>query len=119
VRAAFAHDAVLRLAPGADSRAPGGAITVELCGHWDHEPPCPIAPHHTQAAQVGDDVLLRIIFATEPAKELLVRERINRALQSGQLRGPDGKLSAWQVLSSTASTVKPDESDHAQLLIGN
>ena len=37
MRDTFAHDAVLALAPGADERAPGAAITVALCGHWDHE----------------------------------------------------------------------------------
>ena len=30
--------------PDADVRAPGAAVTVVLCGHWDHEPPCPLAP---------------------------------------------------------------------------
>ena len=30
----------IRLEPGADKRAPGGAVTVALCGHWDHEGPC-------------------------------------------------------------------------------
>jgi hypothetical protein len=39
-RAAYAHDAFVILDPGEDTRAPGGAITVALCGHWDHEPPC-------------------------------------------------------------------------------
>ena len=34
--------------------APGGAITVALCGSWDHEPPCPLAPHHTRAHRSGD-----------------------------------------------------------------
>ena len=47
MRQAFAHDAVVVLDAGGDDRAPGGAITVELCGHWDHEPPCPLAAHHT------------------------------------------------------------------------
>ena len=26
-------------AADADERAPGGAVTVSLCGHWDHEGP--------------------------------------------------------------------------------
>ncbi|GAA1622853.1 hypothetical protein GCM10009790_02170 [Georgenia ruanii] len=30
----YAHEALLTVAPGADPRAPGGAITVELCGSW-------------------------------------------------------------------------------------
>jgi len=38
VRQAFAHEAVLVTEPDADVRAPGAAVTVALCGHWDHEP---------------------------------------------------------------------------------
>ncbi|MEX5721628.1 hypothetical protein [Geodermatophilus maliterrae] len=45
----FAHDGLLSMEPGADDRAPGGVITVALCGSWEHEPPCPLAPHHTRA----------------------------------------------------------------------
>lgn len=37
VRQAFAHDTALQLAPGGDDGAPGAAITVGLCGHWEHE----------------------------------------------------------------------------------
>lgn len=119
MRTAFAHEAVLRLAPDADIRAPGGAITVALCGSWDHQPPCPIAPHHTRAVQVDSHVHLRILFATEPEQERVVRRTINRALDRGELRGPDGRLSAWQVLSSMPGAVTPDEEDHAQRLIRN
>jgi hypothetical protein len=36
MREAFAHEAVLVMEPDADMRAPGAAITVALCGHWDH-----------------------------------------------------------------------------------
>jgi hypothetical protein len=52
-REAFAHDAVVELAADGDDRAPGGAITVALCGSWSHEPPCPLAPHHTAAERSG------------------------------------------------------------------
>ena len=45
---AFVHEAFLSMAPGNDIAAPGAAITVELCGRWEHEPPCPLAPHHTR-----------------------------------------------------------------------
>ena len=30
----------LALAPGTDPAAVGAAVTTELCGHWEHEPPC-------------------------------------------------------------------------------
>jgi hypothetical protein len=116
MRTAFAHDAVLRMADGADTDAPGGAITVYLCGHWDHPAPCPLAPHHTRSIRDGNRVTLRILFAAEPDQEHFVRERILIALQGGQLKGPDGRHSSWTLLSSSAGTITPDEADHASKL---
>jgi hypothetical protein len=55
MRRTFAHYADVDLDPGGADDAPGAAITVELCGHWEHEPPCPVAAHHTAAAREGDD----------------------------------------------------------------
>ena len=117
-RAAYAHDAVVILDSGGDLRAPGGAITVALCGHWDHEPPCPLAPHHTEAAPVGDDMYrLRVLFAADPDDEERVRSLIEQALSSGRLTGPDGRVTRWMVKSSGASSVRPDEADHAANLV--
>src|SRR5436305_9991880 len=116
-RTAYAHDAVVVLDPGGESRAPGGAITIALCGHWDHEPPCPLAPHHTDATPEGDDTLrLRIVFASEPADEQWVRSLIGQALSSGRMTGPDGRITRWMVESSGASAIRPDESDYAARL---
>jgi hypothetical protein len=53
-RQAFAHAAVVELI--GDDRAPGGAITVALCGSWSHDPPCPLAPHHTDALRDGGEL---------------------------------------------------------------
>jgi hypothetical protein len=105
MRHAYAHDAVLELAPDADIRAPGGAITAELCGHWEHAPPCPLAPHHTAAQRRGAQVHLRVLFATEPDREAEVRTRIGRA------------LAAWDVRSCVAGDVRPDERAHAGRLL--
>ena len=116
-RAAYAHDAVVILDSGGDFRAPGGAITVALCGHWDHEPPCPLAPHHTDATPAEDDtVKLRVLFATEPENEGRVRELIAEALSSGRQAGPDGQVTRWMVKSSGAGSIRPDEADHAARL---
>jgi hypothetical protein len=42
------HAATLLMADAAaDAAAPGAAITVALCGSWEHPPPCPLAAHHT------------------------------------------------------------------------
>jgi hypothetical protein len=117
-RSAFAHDAVLSMDPGADISVPGGAITVALCGHWDHQPPCPLAPHHTDAVPGEDDtVRLRVLFATEPGREDRVRSLIGQALATGRLTGPDGRVSSWTVRSSAAGSVRPDEADHAARLV--
>jgi hypothetical protein len=116
MRQAYAHDAVLDVAPDADSRAPGAAITVALCGHWDHQPPCPLAPHHTAADRVNDEVRLRILFATEPEREDLVRQRIDDALSGGEQHGPDGATTHWRLRGSRAGEVTPAEAEHGERL---
>ena len=111
----FAHDAVLIMAADQDIRAPGGAITTALCGHWTHEPPCPLAAHHTRATRDGDTVRLHILFAARPADEALVRRRIGEALASGGFTGPDG-LARWRLVETSAGSIAPEESDHARRL---
>lgn len=115
-RSAFAHDAVLAMESDADPRAPGAAITVALCGHWDHEPPCPLAPHHTSAERIGAEVHLRTLFAVEPGREAEVRQRIDAALAAGALPGPDGRVTRWRLRDSRASTLRGAEADEARRL---
>ena len=116
-RSTYAHDAVVVLDPGGDSNALGGAITVALCGHWDHPPPCPLAPHHTDARpQSDDEVQLRVLFATEPGREAQVRSLIGQALASGRQTGLDGRVSTWTLQSHGAGNVHPDEAAHAARL---
>jgi hypothetical protein len=104
-RAPFAHVAVLSFDPADDERAPGAAITVELCGSADHEPPCPVAPHHTAAHRAGDELHLRVLFAADPAREAEVRRRIESALAA-----------RWPVVSAGAAAIASDEADHAERL---
>jgi len=106
MRQAYAHDAVLIMEPDADIRAAGAAITVALCGHWEHEPPCPLAPHHTAARREGDRVRLRILFATEPARLPEVRTKIA------------GALRAWEVVEDEPGEITEAERDHAGRLTG-
>jgi hypothetical protein len=116
-RATFAHTAVLAMDADADERAPGAAITVALCGHWDHPPPCPLASHHTSATRDGDELHLRILFAAAAADEIEVRERIGTALGAGVLTGgPDGAETCWRLLDSRAGTVRREEAGHAARL---
>jgi hypothetical protein len=115
-RQAFAHDAVLALESGGDERAPGGAITLALCGTWSHEPPCPLAPHHTDARRGGDEVTLRILFAAAPDDEARVRALIQNALARGDGEDPDGARTSWRLLRSGPSPVRAEEHDHAERL---
>jgi hypothetical protein len=107
MRDAFAHDAVLRMAADADVRAPGAAVTVALCGHWEHDPPCPLAPHHTSAVRDGGEVRLRILFAAEPGSEEEVRSRIEESLNATH----------WRLVESRRGEVSAHEAEHARRLI--
>ena len=118
MRQPFAHEAVLAMEPDADVRAPGAAVTVALCGHWDHEPPCPLAPHHVGADKHGGELRVRILFASEPDTEGEVRHLIDRAL-SGQLKFPEGFTTPWRLRASWPSQVSAEETDHAERLIRN
>lgn len=117
MRMAFAHEAVLAMDPLADVRAPGAAVTIALCGHWDHSPPCPLAPHHSSADRVGDDVRFRTLFAVEPELEDTIRQGIDQALAGGQLAGPDGQTTQWQLRSSQPSVIQNNEMNQAKRLI--
>ncbi len=92
-----AHEAVLELDAGADAAAPGAAITVELCGHWQHEGPCRW-PHRTSVTSLAGRVLsARVLFAASPSELPEVRSRIAAGLNRGELTGPDGRVHRWRV----------------------
>jgi hypothetical protein len=115
-RGTFVHDAVLDLDPDGDERAPGGAITVALCGSWSHDPPCPLAPHATRVERSGTRLQVRVLFATAPADEARVRGLIDHALSRGSGEDPEGARTSWRLLSSAASQVRPEEAAHAERL---
>lgn len=117
MRQAFVHDAVVIMEAGGDARAPGAAITVALCGHWEHQPPCPLSPHHTATERSGDEVRLRVLFATEPAAEAEVRGRIEAALSRSGFEGPDGVTTRWRLRTAHPGLVREDETGHAQRLV--
>jgi hypothetical protein len=107
-RRAFVHEAELELSPGADDRAPGGAITVALCGHWEHAGQCRW-PHQTEVTRRSKRrIALRTVFAGDPAEEELIRDRIVTALRAGRLNGPSG-LATWRVTNEAPSTLHSHE----------
>jgi hypothetical protein len=103
--------------PLADERAPGAVATVALCGHWEHDPLWPLTPHHSCADRVDGEVRVRTLFAPESELEGTARPGIHRPLASGQLFGPDGQTTRWQLRTSPPSVVRNNETDHAQGLI--
>ena len=117
-RRAFAHRARLALSPGADRQAPGGAVTLALCGSWEHPPPCPLAPHNTQVDGADDALDVRVVFATAADDEAEVRRRIDRALAGGASSGPDGTVSSWRLVESGPDALRADERDLAARLAG-
>jgi len=117
MRKAFAHDAVLGMQPHADLQAPGAAITAALCGHWEHDPPCPLAPYHNSAEWVGDQVRVRTLFAAEPGDEAAARLLIDRALAAGCLQRQDETIVRWQLRSSGRAAVAEAEAEHAARLV--
>jgi hypothetical protein len=116
MREAFAHEAVLVLEDGGDERAPGGAITVALCGSWSHEPPCPLAPHHTRVHRRDGELTVRLLFAAETADEPRVRALVEEVLARGWGDTPDGRT-GWDLVASGPSAVSAEEQAHARRLL--
>ncbi|MFW3169583.1 hypothetical protein [Geodermatophilus sp. CPCC 206100] len=117
-RRGYAHAALLALPRDADDRAPGGAVTLALCGSWDHEPPCPLAAHRTAAVRTGDRLAVRVVFAAVPDDEARVREVVHGALAGGHCTGPNGVDTAWRLLDDGPSELRPDERALADRLGG-
>jgi hypothetical protein len=116
MRVAFVHEAVLVMEADADTGAPGAAVTKALCGHWEHEPPCPLAPHHSAVSRFSRGIELRVLFAAEPELESTVRRRIEAVLSAGHLDGPEGEV-VWTMTSSSRGELTADERTHAEHLV--
>ncbi len=116
MRTAYAHDAVVTLDPGADAGAPGAAITLAVCGSWDHAGPCPVAAHHTATFREGSELHLRVVFASESADELEVRKLIVGALSSGRVSTPGGGTASWRLRHQAVGALGADEVEHAARL---
>ena len=95
----FAHQREyrIRLEAGSDERAPGGAVTVALCGHWDHEGPCRW-PHFSRISPEADGHHRLVVeFDVHEGELEMVSGKIDAAVLHGQLTGPDGVVSVWRV----------------------
>ena len=102
------YQCILRLEPDADIRAPGGAITVALCGHWEHEGACRW-PHFSSIEVIeGQYYTLIVEFDANEAEYSHVIKTISSALNKGWLVGPDQTRSVWTVDRSWHSHVSFD-----------
>lgn len=104
---AFVAAAEIVLKEGCDPAAVGAAVTVELCGHWEHEGACRW-PHNSAISADRDPARFRTLFVAEAAEENSVRARIERALHGG-----DG----WRVIHSRGRPVAASERALADRLI--
>lgn len=107
----FVHAARTALEPGGDARALGGAVTVGLCGSWEHDGPC-VWPHHSATGTDDTDdtaTTVRTVFRARPEHEADVRRLIDAALGTGRQAGPDGTTTAWTVLASGPAEPTDDE----------
>jgi hypothetical protein len=89
----------IRFASGSDDRAPGGAVTVALCGHWNHDGPCRWPHHSSISLEGGGRHLLVVQFDASGDDVETVKTRIGDALRHGRLTGPDGRHSVWKIES--------------------
>ena len=118
-RHAHAHNATVRLDAGGDPAAIGAAITVALCGSWDHDGPCPLAPHHTswhEDPNAAHVIHTRTLYAVDADREDEAIAALREGLVVGHLVGPGGRTTTWHLLDDRPSPLEPHETDHAEQL---
>jgi hypothetical protein len=93
---------------GADTRAPGGAVTVALCGSWEHDGSCRW-PHHTAVDPSATPSPVRVVYVVDDDEVEQVRSLIEVALASGD---------SWDTVAVRESTLTAEESALAQRLRG-
>ena len=105
--AAYVVAASVALEDGTDPASVGAAVTVELCGHWDHPGPCRW-PHNNEIVAGRESASFRTVFVADEEAEPAIRTRIEDALRGG---------SGWTVLSVTSRPVAADEQRLAESLL--
>jgi hypothetical protein len=104
----FVQCAEVLLEPDADAASPGGAVTLALCGSWDHAGTCHW-PHQTSAIWDERRGRIRVVFSALAEDEADVRALIDRALANGQCMGPAGNLSRWEASQCYAGVLSESE----------
>jgi len=107
-REAFVQEAELTLADDTDPQAPGAAVTVALCGCWEHEGPCRWPHHNAITAAGGGTARFWTLFVADGAEEQDVRDLIVDALAD---------TAGWSVTASATRPVAASEHDLARRLL--
>ena len=89
----FSFHALVDLNEG-DERAIGAAVTVALCGHWEHDGPCRW-PHTTSTEVAGSRVAISVNYECPEDERPQVESLIAGAISSGLLTH-DGKVTRWR-----------------------
>ena len=100
------HQADIAFAPGADTRAPGGAVTTALCGSWDHEGSCRW-PHQTSVDASTTPSTVRVVYVVDDDEFEQVRRMIESALTSGD---------DWHTVAIAEGTLTAEEATLTQRL---
>jgi hypothetical protein len=103
----FVAEAEIALKAEGDPAAVGAAVTVELCGHWEHEESCRW-PHNNAICPGPKLNTFRTLLVAELSEEEMVRERIGAALRA---------CGDWQVVSLRARPVGQHEEALAERLL--
>jgi hypothetical protein len=104
---AYVIEAELVLSAGMDPAAVGAAVTVELCGHWEHEGACRW-PHNSAIDDSQDPARLRTLFVADEAEAAAVGDRIEASLRGA---------TAWTVVSIRSRPVATAEQPLAKRLL--
>lgn len=103
---AFVLEAELELADDCDPAAVGAAVTVELCGHWEHEGACRW-PHNNVIDALRTPARFRTLFVADATERAHVEQRIEASL-----RAPED----WRVLTTRRRPVADGERALAERL---
>lgn len=99
-------DVELVIEAATDPRAPGGEVTVALCGHWEHAGACRW-PHNSSIAAGSNPSRLRTVVVVRDDDRDEVIARIE-----GALRGD----ARWTVVSFATGPIRADEEALAERL---
>lgn len=102
----FVLEVAMVLPPGVDRRAPGGAVTVALCGHWEHDGACRW-PHFSDVEDQDATTRLRTVAVAPESEHAEVVRRVEDELRADP---------RWDVRSISVREVRDDEVELARRL---